>query len=246
MTQLCIQIELAMLKISAVFVFAFFFSLSVFAQQDSIVLLNGKVYRGTFNSVENDLLFYTGKEKKKDGLLVEISTERIFSYSVNGTETVLYVHDELKGDYLTVDEVRFTTLGSYDARKTFKPRFVFWSSMALGLGVSIVDTYYSQVSYDKFLKENAGLPPSNSKVGFFGTGPSLMPVFVPLILSATWGLPTFKIKSHQILQKDLYGNEFYYRGYHRIAKQKRIFAAVKGSVIGIGLGIISYSILRIN
>jgi len=235
-----------MIKISAVIVFGFFFSLAIFAQQDSIVMLNGKVYRGTFNSVENDLLFYTGKEKKQDDLLLEISTDRIFSYVVNGTETVLYVQNELKGDYLTVDEVRFTTLGSYDARQTFKPRFVFWSSMAIGLGVSILDTYYSKASYDKFLAANSGLPPTNSKVGFFGTGPTLMPIFVPLVLSASWGLPTFKIKPDQILQKDLYGNEFYYRGFHRIAKQKRIFAAVKGSVIGIGLGIISYSILRIN
>lgn len=235
-----------MIKISTVLVLALFFSSWMFAQQDSIVMLNGKVYRGTFNSVENDLLFYTGKEKKQDDLLLEISTDRIFSYIVNGTETVLYVQDELKGDYLTVDEVRFTTLGSYDARKTFKPRFVFWSSMAIGLGVSMLDTYYSQASYDKFLAENNGIPPTNSAVGFFGTGPTLMPVLVPLVLSASWGLPTFKIKSHQILQKDLYGNEFYYRGFHRIAKQKRIFAAIKGSVIGIGLGIISYSVFRIN
>lgn len=234
-----------MIKIVVSLVAALFFSQVLIAQQDSIVMLNGKVYRGTFNSIENDLLFYTGKEKKQDDLLLEISTDRIFSYVVNGEETILYKQDELKGDYLTVDEVRFTTLGSYDARKTFKPRFVFWSSMAVGLGVSMLDTYYSQAAYDDFVKVN-GAPPLSAKVGFFGTGPTLMPLLVPLVLSATWGLPTFKIKSHQILQKDLNGNEFYYRGFHRIAKQKRIFAAIKGSAIGIGLGMISYSIFRIN
>ena len=144
-----------------------------------------------------------------------------------------------------MEEVRFTTLGSYDARKTFKPRFAFYSSIAIGLGVSMLDTYYSQKSYDKFVEVNL-VPPTNAAVGFFGTGPTLMPLLVPLVLSASWALPTFKIKSHQILQKDLYGNEFYYRGFHRIAKQKRIFASIKGSVIGIGLGMISYSIFRIN
>lgn len=37
------------------------------AQQDSIVLLNGKVYRGTIISVDKGVLTYTGTEKKKAG-----------------------------------------------------------------------------------------------------------------------------------------------------------------------------------
>jgi len=234
-----------MLKNVFILIAGLAFAPQIFAQQDSIILLNGKAYRGSFNSIENDFLYYTGTEKKKENVLVEISTDRIFSYTVNGSETILYKQDELKGDYLTVDEARFTTLGSYDARKTFKPRVAFYSSLAIGLGVSILDTYYSQNAYDEFVSIN-GVPPTKAAVGFFGTSPTLMPILVPLVLSATWGLPTFKIKSHQILQKDLVGNEFYYRGFHRIAKQKRIFAAIKGSAIGIGLGIISYSIFRIN
>ena len=157
-----------MTKTGVFLIATFLFSQSMFSQLDSIVMLNGKVYRGTFNSIENDLLFYTGKEKKKDDLLLEISTDRIFSYVVNSQETVLYKQDEFKGDYLTVEEVRFTTLGSYDARKTFKPRFAFYSSIAIGLGVSMLDTYYSQKAYDDFVTTN-GSPPTKAVVGFFGT-----------------------------------------------------------------------------
>lgn len=222
-----------------------FSALPAFGQQDSIVLLNGRVYRGTVKAVSNELLTYVDAAEPDTEFPFEITTDRLFSYVVNGQETVVYKQDELKGDFLTVEQARHATLGSYDARQTFKPRFVFWSSVLIGYGVSLMDTYYSQRAYDQFVAEN-GVPPTKSVVGFFGTGPSLMPVVAPLVLSVSWGLPTFRIKSDQILQKDLFGNEDYYRGFHRVAKQKRVFAAIKGSTIGIAAGIISYSIFRIN
>ena len=218
---------------------------NVFGQQDSIVLLNGKVYRGTIKSVDENALFYVGFDKKDGDLPIEITTDRLFSYVMNGDEKIVYKKDEFKGDFLSVDEARITTLGSYDARQMFKPRFVFWSSLAIGLGASIVDTYYTQKSYDAFFSVNM-VAPSHAVVGFFGTGPTIMPLLGPMVLSAVWGLPSFKIKGDQIIQKDLIGNELYYRGFHRIARQKRVFGAIKGSVIGIGVGMISYAILRQN
>lgn len=155
------------------------------------------------------------------------------------------MQNEFIGDFLTVDEARRSTLGSYDARMNFKPRFVFYSSLALGLGVSLLDTYYTQSSYNKFVTEN-GVPPVNATVGFFGIRPTLMPVLVPLVLSATWGIPSFRIKGDQIIQKNMIGDASYYRGFHRIAKQRRIFAALSGSAIGIGAGMISYFVFTPN
>ncbi|MBI3136605.1 MAG: hypothetical protein HYZ14_18160 [Bacteroidetes bacterium] len=215
------------------------------AQQDSIVLLNGKVYRGTIISVDKGVLTYTGTEKKKQGVVIELTTDRLFSYVQNDKETVCYVQNEFIGDFLTVEEARRSTLGSYDARMNFKPHFVFYSSWALGLGVSLLDTYYTQSSYNKFVTEN-GVPPVNATVGFFGIRPTLMPVLVPLVLSATWGIPSFRIKGDQIIQKNMIGDASYYRGFHRIAKQRRIFAALSGSAIGIGAGMISYFVFTPN
>lgn len=213
------------------------------AQQDSIVLLNGKVYRGTIKSVNENALFYV--ENTAEAQPIEVTTERLFSYVMNGEENVVYQQNEFKGDFLSVEEARIATLGSYDARQKFKPRFVFWSSLAIGLGASILDTYYSQKSYDAFFAENL-VAPTNAVVGFFGTGPTMMPFFGPLVLSAAWGLPSFKIKGDHIIQKDYVGNELYYRGFHRIARQRRVFGAIKGSIIGIGVGMISYAVLRQN
>lgn len=215
------------------------------AQQDSIVLLSGKVYRGTILSVDKGILTYSGMDKKGSFENVELTTDRLFSYVQAGKETVVYVENEFTGDFLTVDEARRSTLGSYDARQNFKPRFVFYSSLALGLGVSILDTYFSQSAYNKFVSEN-GAPPTNATVGFFGIRPTLLPIVVPLVVSATWGIPSFRIKSDHIIQKNMIGDASYYRGFHRIAKQRRIFAALSGSAIGIGAGMISYFVFTPN
>lgn len=229
------------MRISLLLTLIIVFSISGISQQDSIVLLNGKVYRGEIVKVEAGVLTYTEKNKDSGTTDVEITTDRLFSYIDNGAETVCYVENEFTGDFLPVESVRRATLGSYDARQTLKPRFVFWSSLAIGIGISLLDTYYTQNAYDNFVAIN-GVPPINAQVGFFGAKPTLMPVLVPMILSGTWAIPSFRIKPHQLLQKNLYGDENYYRGFHRIARQKRVLAALKGSAIGIGLGFASYFI----
>lgn len=227
--------------------FAFcIFSQMTFSQLDSIVLLNGRVYRGEVKKVEAGILTYT--ELKKDGTAeeIDITTDRLFSYVDNGKETVFYVENEFTGDFLSVESARRATLGSYDARQTLKPRFVFYSSLAVGLGISLLDTYYSQAAYNDFLDANDGNPPLNAQVGFFGAKPTLMPILVPMVLSGSWAIPSFRIKPKQLLQKNLYGDEQYYRGFNRVARQKRVLGSLKGSVIGIGLGYISYFVFTPN
>ncbi len=196
-----------------------FFGYSTFSQQDSIVLLNGKVYRGEVQKVEAGVLTYT--EFKNDGTTedVDLTTDRLFSYVHEGKETVFYVENEFTGDFLPVESARRATLGSYDARQTLKPRFVFYSSLLVGLGVSILDTYYTQSAYNNFVETN-GTPPISAQVGFFGAKPTLMPILVPMVLSGAWAIPSFRIKPKQLLQKNLYGDEQYYRGFNRVARQK--------------------------
>lgn len=217
-------------------------ALNLQAQQDSIILLNGKSYLGKIISDTAGVVKYFEQNSPDT---IEITTDRIFSYTTEKGEKVFYVPNEFLGDYLTVDEVRFATIGSYDARVAFKPRFVFYSSLVLGLGISILDTYYTQAAYDRFVAQNL-VPPTNATVGFFGARPTVVPILLPITLSACWGLPSFRIKDHQLLHRNMYGNENYYRGFHRIAKQKRIFAAIKGSLIGISAGMISYFIFTPN
>lgn len=218
------------------------------SQQDSVILLNGKVYTGNISAASSQFrnLEMTILNSKGQAEVIDLTYDRIFSYTQSGTETVIYIPNEFQGDFLSVEEARHATLGSYDARQTFKPRIPFYSSLALGYGISLLDTYFSQKSMDEFLAENNNIPPSNATVGFFGKSPTLFPVLLPLVASATWAIPSFRIKPHQLLQKSLYGDENYYRGFHRIARQKRVLSALTGSAIGITAGMISYFIFTPN
>lgn len=218
------------------------FFIAVHGQSDSIILLNGKVYRGDITSYENGILKYQGLDKKNQPIPMELTADRLFSFTDDGKETVVYLQNEFAGDFLTVQEAKNSTLGSYDARHTFKPRIAFITSLLCGYGISLLDTYYTQQSYDDFYAANQ-TPPSKV-VGFFGSKPSLLPIVSPIVLSAVWGLPSFRLKEHQILQKNLFGDASYYRGYHRVAKQKRVLASLLGSAIGIGTGMLSYYVFN--
>lgn len=208
-------------------------------ERDSLILLNGRVYRGELKSISTDFIVIENLDKKGNPLTSSFEPYRIFSYTIGLQEKVVYEQNDLKDNFLTVKEARYSTLGSYDARKTFKPTTVFVSSFVLGLGASL---------YDTFLPESHVKGPnytgSQESGGLFKRSPSVFPFIVPVVLTVSWSFPSFKIKEHQMLQKDLKNNEDYYRGYHRIAKQKRMLAALKGSALGIGTGMIAYGIFK--
>ena len=212
------------------------------SEKDSILMLNGKVYQGTIigleETLDDSILKFKSISKKGHETTEILSTYRIFSYTQNGTNNVLYHPDEFKGNFLSIEETKDVTIGSYDARQTFKPRFVFWSSYALGLGASIFDTYLSE----KAASDSSLITPKEP--GFFRNDPSIAPFFVPAVLSVSWSFPTFKLKDKQILHKEYKNNANYYRGYHRISKQKRILSSLMGSVLGIATGMTLYYILQ--
>lgn len=214
-------------------------SLNAQTELDSIILLNGRVYRGTITGASGDLLTYKEIDRKGNEITGVMEYYRVFSYTQNGMEKVVYEQDEYKDNFLAVEEARNATLGSYDARQTFKPRFVFWSSFALGYGTSLFDTYLLQKTINH--PDYFG---SQTTKGFFKSDPTFMPILAPLVLSVGWSFPSFKIKEKQMIQMHLLNDESYYRGYHRIAKQKRILGALRGSLLGIGAGLVTYAVLK--
>ncbi len=218
-----------------------FFSFSGFCQnfKDSIILLNGIAHTCNILEKKNSYINVEIKNKKGEVEVFSYEEYRVFSYTQKGKENVVYNYDPDFGNFLTVDESRRYTLGSYDARKTYKPRVVFWSSFAMGYGFSLYDTYMSKAAVIN--SENPDL-----KAGFFGKGPTLLPIAVPLVLTATWAFPNIKVREKYILQKNLQYDKMYYHGFNQISKQKRTFAALKGSAMGIALGYISYMAFKIN
>lgn len=219
----------------AIFLFSTYVSVS-FGQNDSILFLNGKVDYGTIEGLAktpSDSVLVISSNGKKE----EVSTYRIFSFTQSNKTQVLYRPDEFKGDFLSIKETKAVTYGSYDARQTFKPHVAFWTGFGLGLGASIFDTYLGKNSVKDTV--NYDLEP-----GFFKSSPSLFPFLVPPVVAVVWAIPSFKLKDKKILHKQYFKNENFYRGYQRIAKQKRMLSSLLGSVLGVGVGMSLYYIAR--
>ena len=206
--------------------------------QDSIILLNGKVYKGSVIGIESKRTDSVLTYKNEDGKVEHFSTYRVYSYFKNNKSTIVYQKDEFKGNFLNKNEAREVTFGSYDARQTFKPIVPFVSSFALGLGASFSDTYLT--------KKEASDPGLTEPLtpGFFKRDPSWAPFIIPAVLTVSWSFPSFKLKEKKVVHKEFYKNENYYRGYHRIARQKRMMAALTGSLSGIASGLIIHYIAQ--
>ena len=206
--------------------------------KDSVLLLNGKVYQCNVVGVEG-LSLHLQSPKKDTIEDFYLDSYRVYSYIKDDNETVLYQKNEEIGNFLEADESKRYAIGAYDARHTYKTRFVFWSSFVMSYGVSLWDSYLSPKAFDPIL-----LP--DLKAGFFGKSPTMIPFAVPLVLTASFGLPNIRVKEKFMLHKQYQGDKMYYTGFNSYSKQKRAFSALKGSALGIGLGLISYAILKIN
>lgn len=205
---------------------------------DSILLLNGKVLNGKILGLEwsngDSILKYESISKKGTNRVDIVSTYRVFSFTQGGETNVLYRQDEIQGNYLSERETKEVTFGSYDARQTFKPHVAFWSGFALGFGASLIDTYLTK----KEANDSSLIAPKIP--GFYKANPTIFPFFVPAVLSVSWSFPTFKLREKNIIHKQYHHNDNFYRGYHRIAKQKRMLGALFGSIGGIAANMIIY------
>jgi hypothetical protein len=226
--------------------FTLLLNISSFGQteKDSILLLNGKVYHGKIIGIgksEGDSILTFKEETKKGMVNTNLAFYRIFSYTENGTEKIIYHQNEFLGNYLTVAETKDVTIGSYDARQTFKPTIPFWTTFVLGAGVSVMDTYLSQKTLDKPDYTN---PYGYTSPGLFKDRLSLLPVLVPVVVSVGWSIPTFKLKRKKMIHQEYFNNANYYRGYHRIAKQKRMLGSMLGGFAGIASGWATHLIIN--
>ena len=204
--------------------------------KDSVILLNGKSYKCNVIKSEGTSLNFQVEGKKGDAQNYNVDTYRIFSYHQNNTETILYKKNDELGNFLTVDQSRRYAIGSYDGRQTYKPFYVFLTSFSLTYGISIWDTY---------LPANQNNDP-NLNTGFFGKSPTLIPFAAPILFAASFGLPNSRAKDKYMLHKTYINDQMYYNGFNAYAKQKRALSALKGSAIGLGLGLLSYAILKTN
>jgi hypothetical protein len=216
--------------------------LSVCAQTeaDSVMLLDGKTFRGSVVELTDDFLAFKLKStvSKKKEQITNIDKYRIFSYYQNGEEVVLYKQTDSPENFLTIDQARSAALGSYDAKNHYNVKPVFYSSAAVTLGFCLADTYLT--TKNKNLLGNPEL-----KTGFLGRSPSIWPIASILVLPIGFGIPSTKVRTKNLMN-GIRGDQYYYAGFNSTARQRRSFEALKGAATGLVLGYATFFLFHTN
>ncbi len=185
-----------------------FFALSLLVinccAQDKLLFLNGKELNGKLVSTNNfETSFKT--EKGKEYL---IENFRVFSFTQNNQESLLYKYDTLEGNFLSEQDMRMFVFGERDAHQSYRSNF----SNALGFLVGGAAGYFMH-------KDQA-----------------FIYVAAPLVYtSVTLFFPT-SVKQKRLTDLQYLKEDEYLRGHERIARSKRTQNALKSSVLGMGAG----------
>ncbi len=172
--------------------------------QDKLLFLNGKEIKGKLVDKTNyEFTFKTEKNKQ-----FVIDKYRIFSYTQNNKEKIVYEFDTLSGNFLKVKDMKFFVYGERDAQQTYGAKFITITGLAFG-----------------------------GAAGYFmHKDQSFLYIPSPLIFTM-FTLPFgTRVRQHKITDKTFLKEDEYLRGYERIAKGKRTQNALKSSLLGMGAG----------
>jgi membrane-associated protease RseP (regulator of RpoE activity) len=192
------------------FILLLLLSLSLSAQNDVLMLMNGRTEEGKVISIKDEVIKFEqarkGRTKVKD-----IEFYRVFSILYgDGRTQVLYVHDTLIGNDYTVEEMHMFILGEKDAQKYYKAP-----------GATVL----------AFLMAGTG--------GFF-LAETFLVVLVPFTTITLNTVPGVRVNPDHVVNAKYINEEPYRSGYKRVAKSKRIQNAVKGSIVGVLAGLSAY------
>ena len=213
----------------------FFFSSIQLIAQDKILLLNGKSYEGKFLSKSEDLVNFNFE--KKSGKVKPFSFEmnRVYSVTKEGDkESVLYKTDTTIYNYYSKNEMRMFIYGESDAYKRFKVKKTFAVGFAIGLGVSIYDTYLS----GGYVCDNG----TQVSGGLFKRQPSLAQIIIPFIVPIVTGAIKPKMKAKHASDPTYLMNQQYIDGFKKVRRFKRIKSSLLGTLAGVAVGMVGYYI----
>lgn len=192
--------------------------------------MNGISVEGTILDTANGkvILNYMQRSKVKS---TEFEHYRVFSIEKeNEPEVVFYKQDTLIGNFLTEKEMRYYFLGERDARKNYNPVGVKVTTALLTFGFCLVDTYKQDSLNNTFAK------------GFFNSPPGLISIVAPFIITSLAAFPAVQISIDKVSDKAYLAERSYMDGFEKIGRSKKVFGALKFSIIGAVAGVAAYYI----
>lgn len=172
--------------------------------QDKLLFLNGKILDGKLIEKTNYEFTFQDKNNRQ----FTIDKYRVFSYTQNNKESIVYEFDTLSGNFLKVQDMKMFVYGERDAHLTFKPRFTNFMGLAAGSAGGYL------MHHDQ----------------------SFIYVPIPLVYTAITLLFPTRVKQRKLTDTQYIKEDEYLRGYERIARSKRTQGALKSSIVGMGVG----------
>lgn len=203
--------------------------------QDQILLLNGKNYNGKLLGNSPDIVNFDFISKSGKTKSFSFENNRVYSFTKEGEEeSVLYKKDTSIYHYFSQYEMRMFIYGekdAYDRSSVAKP----WiSGFAVGLGVSMYDTY---LSGNYVCTDNQEVPG-----GFFKRQPSLAQFIIPFVVPIVAGVINPKMKAKHASDPTFLANEQYIDGFKKVRRFKRVKSSLFGSLCGVAVGMLAYTL----
>ncbi len=199
---------------------------------DILNLMNGQSFEGTVLDTAEGKVRMTSIVKSKTKKY-EFDHYRVYSVlKKNEPEIVFYKRDTTIGNFLTPEDMKYYFLGEKDARKNYNPIGLKITACMLTYGIALVDTYKKDTISNQFIK------------GFFKSEPGLISLVAPFAITALAGFPAVQISINKVSNKNYLNEQSYVDGFEKIGRSKKVFGALKFSILGGALGILSYFILK--
>ncbi len=219
------------------FLFTFMLSfLGGTAQKDSVILLSGKVIKGEVIHSDDDKVQFKSYDHPKKGIINEpfnLESHQVFSVYNDGEESILYKKDSAVGFFWNQSQMKSFVLGEYHALNYYKPKFTNYLGAALGLGITLYDTY--------LFPNNAA---NTDKTGFFQQDLGMAPFLGAFVYTVSIGIPKAKIKETRISDRTLLLDPYFLSGYHKSSRSRRVGQGFLYYMGGVGVGILAYSLSR--
>lgn len=185
-----------------------FFSFSAYSQ-DEILMLSGHILNGKIIDHNKQTITYE-YTKGNNTRILDVETYRVFSFTQNGKENIVYKKDTAMGNFLPVDEMRYFIWGAQDAMEHYNGRWAFISGTAIGA------------------------------VGGYFLAQSFVVISVPLVYPIVTSIHKIHPKETYSRDPKLLNEPAYLAGYHKNTKSKRFFQALKGSLLGTAVGVTAF------
>ena len=175
--------------------------------QDTLVLLNGEIRTGKIINIDSSSVTYSFVKRKKVKTRT-LSNELIYSISTSQfSDSIIYRQNGTYDHKMSVVEKKRYLLGMQDAKSQYKSPWSFVGGVVFNAGVGYL-------LYDNFW----------AAVG-------------PIAYTAGAGITEVKIKPAASRPQEITSNPLYQEGYLKIAKSKKLYRSITGSLLGLLIGI---------